>query len=269
MSGVSDETLMAYADGELTGEQGRAVEQFIAANPSLAKRLAVFEETGRKLGAMLDDAIPAALPPHLLNAVTAPPAASVSNAVPFRKAPPVVAIRRKPWAIAAGLALVAGSVSWWLGHTPSPQRQGIDLASVVDQSGNAREGLRLALETVASGSESKVAGLNGANAVIRPDFTFLAKSGAFCRQYRLIERASAVAGVACRSTEGVWHAERHVSANVPVAKKDGQIVPAGHETPKELDALVDEMISGDVLGAGAESDAIRNGWHKAHGQSLP
>lgn len=278
MNGVSDETLMAYVDGELADDQARAVEHFLATHPEAAQRLSVFEGTGRNLGALLDGAIPEQLPERLISAVRADvspvswpfssPDSSPdsSNVIPLRKvtAPPN-STRSPRWAIAAGLALVAGGSALWLSHTSTQPPQGFDLASVVDPSGSAREGLKLALDTVTSNSSAKIAGL-AIETVIRPEFTFTSKSGTFCRQYILTQREASVAGVACRRDGGVWHAELHGPIKSNAAQTPGQIVPAGRETSQDIDALVDRLISGDVLSTLAEAGMIKNGWRKTTGQ---
>ncbi|MDN3713648.1 zf-HC2 domain-containing protein [Paracoccus cavernae] len=49
---ISDETLMAYADGELDQAEAAAVEAALAADPGLQARLRPFSETRRLLGGM-------------------------------------------------------------------------------------------------------------------------------------------------------------------------------------------------------------------------
>lgn len=48
---LSDEILMAYADGELDAETARSVEAAAATDPEIAQRIALFSRTGDLLGA--------------------------------------------------------------------------------------------------------------------------------------------------------------------------------------------------------------------------
>ena len=45
---LTDETLMAFADGELQGDERQRVEEALEQDASLRARLQVFERTGRR-----------------------------------------------------------------------------------------------------------------------------------------------------------------------------------------------------------------------------
>ncbi len=47
MTSVTDEMLMAYADGELTAAGRKSVEKALAHDPALARQLAIYAEVGR------------------------------------------------------------------------------------------------------------------------------------------------------------------------------------------------------------------------------
>ena len=69
MSQISDEMIMAYADGELGDDDRRAVETYLAGNPAAAARLRAFEVSGRSLARLYDDAMRQPVPDRLIQSV--------------------------------------------------------------------------------------------------------------------------------------------------------------------------------------------------------
>jgi anti-sigma factor RsiW len=64
MAGLSDEILMAYADGELDPAEGARIESLLANDPALRERLKIFTETGRGLALLFEDHLRAPMPPR-------------------------------------------------------------------------------------------------------------------------------------------------------------------------------------------------------------
>src|SRR3974390_1847819 len=62
---LSDETLMAYADGQLAPDEMIRIEQLLASDPKLLARFEVFRTTGHDLAALFDDHFNAPLAPGL------------------------------------------------------------------------------------------------------------------------------------------------------------------------------------------------------------
>ncbi|MGC9419611.1 MAG: zf-HC2 domain-containing protein, partial [Rhodovulum sp.] len=105
----TDETLMAFADGELDPDQAARVEAAIAADSDLARRAALFADTGdvlaRAAAARPEAPVPDALMARVHETLAAARAEdSGDNVVPLRR--PALPIR--PMAIAASLALGIG-----------------------------------------------------------------------------------------------------------------------------------------------------------------
>ena len=69
MSDITDELLMAYADGELDSAEQRRVERYLANDPASAQRLEMFTQTGRDLGRLFDQPMREAIPERLLQTV--------------------------------------------------------------------------------------------------------------------------------------------------------------------------------------------------------
>ncbi len=101
---VSDEMLMALADGELRGAEERRLRQLIAQDSELADRYALFSETRL----LLREAYPSeSVPEHLIRAVLDAPTegnhATETNVVPLRQ-------RSVPAGFGWGMALAASLV---------------------------------------------------------------------------------------------------------------------------------------------------------------
>ena len=62
---LSDEMLMAYADGQLDAGDRARVKKLVAQDPALAARLEVFQATGHGLASVFDEHMNAPLPDSL------------------------------------------------------------------------------------------------------------------------------------------------------------------------------------------------------------
>lgn len=161
---ITDETLMAFADGELADPEASELARRIAADPDLAARVAIFRQTRDVFAKMPADPVPDALADRI-RAMAAPPAPS--NVVPMRRRVPL-------WQLPAAAA-VALAVGLGAGLSLVPSSGGTDLA-VLDSlpSGEARDGV------------TAVA-------------TFQTASGDLCREFE----QEGMISVACR-TDGGW-----------------------------------------------------------------
>ncbi len=135
-SKLSDETLMAYADGELPDVEADAVTVAAALDPEVARRVALFKASSRIAKAALDPVLGEAVPPHLREAVLA-----LGTHASGRKRAP----RRSwldwlipegsvtPWAgVAAALGCVLGiAVGWQLASLRSVPGAAPSLAASV------------------------------------------------------------------------------------------------------------------------------------------
>lgn len=117
--------------------------------------------------------------------------------------------------------------------------------------------------TASNGAASNVA-------AIVPVNTFRTKDSRLCREYRITEATAGRpdhAGLACRTGEGAWRVAVHVEMPKPAAA-DGGDTGATYRTATgpgipAIDAVVDAMISGDILGADEERELRENGWRRA------
>lgn len=260
MSGISDEMLMAYVDGELDGNARTAVEAYLASVPEGVERLRVFEATGRGLSSLFDQPMQEPVPQRLLDVVNAP-----ADVVAFdrsKRARQPSTITAWPTALAASLTILAvGASAYWFASQSESQLKdhlGVEIAS---------SGERIASRPVASVLDAAASGttiattINSQNARIKPVYTFATASSGFCRQFMITAQdATAYGSVACKSTDGRWRIEAYEALD-PNRSTAGKIAPAsGNAGPKSVEDAVDRLIDGDVLGLEAERAVIERGW---------
>ena len=196
----SDETLMAFADGELDGETRIAVETAMTRDPAIAERIAQFTESRARakaaLGPLLDEPVPDALRERVAAMVEAGSAETAREAADEDKGRVITFVaRRAPrfaLPLAASVALVVGAVA---GYVAAPSID--DRASELAVAGFDRPGIAGALDTVASGVQTA---LGDAGDRLRAISTYRNSAGALCREFEVdhADRTTVVA-VACRA----------------------------------------------------------------------
>jgi anti-sigma factor RsiW len=177
-----DETLMAYADGELDAAARAAVEAAIAADAALAQRVARHRELRERLHAAFDPVLSEPLPERLLASARGAPRTGDVMPLRARSAP------RGSWPQWAAIAasLVIGVLSGAL--LPHP---GAESGPIV-----ARNGQMLASGVLASALSRQLASTQPPNAAVRIGVSFRTRDGVYCRTF-VLEDAAALAGLAC------------------------------------------------------------------------
>ena len=126
---VSDEMLMALADGELTGPDASKLMARIKASPALTARYAMFTDTAEALRQAMD---PGPVPDYLISTVLTAPTgqAGAAEVIPLRRKAAVTQ-RRMAWpmALAASLALAVGVGGFLTGHGLAPAQTGLETAA--------------------------------------------------------------------------------------------------------------------------------------------
>lgn len=274
MSEISNEVLMAYADGELEDDMRIQVEAFLAHDPNAQKRLAVFTATGRNLANIFDRPMGEPVPARLIYGIVSLSESAGASQIAQQSDAKVVFLqnRRRPSsmvtptrALAASLAglLAVGSSVWLLKHA-SPDDQSM-FGSVLSANGEkiAGDGLASALETVPSAKTAERT-ITSEVALIRPTFSFATLTSSYCRQYDIFrQKLTALTGVACREPNGSWRIEAQMPTVARSSSSD-VVSPAGKEDLAPIEAVVDRLISGDVLGPDDEARAISSGWRRAN-----
>lgn len=237
---LSDETLMAYADGALDGVAAKAVEKAAAEDDAVAQRIALFRATGDVLATARAARPAEPVPETLMARVQAVLDAGRDTpgdtpVVPFARPATGDGASRRLWApmaLAASLALAIGLATGLTLRPPAAPDAAPAFATL--EAG----GIAAALSRLEAGASERVAA--GEISVIS---SFRMPDGGLCREFELDAESAAMVGVAC--AEGTAWGLRFAVATGPGAGEDGQrdYAPAG-----ALEALDTWMMG---IGAGA------------------
>jgi surface antigen len=268
VAALTDEILMAYADGALDRETRMRVEALLHQDAGSRQRVEVFRATGAPLAGLFDKVMYEPVPAHLVDfvlqdRVPLPSRAKASRFKDFVSAWGERLMLRPQglsWqlaaASAAALVFTAGA-GWMLRGTFGDDTGGADLTAMERGQIFAAGGFRQILDAAPSGREVRISGSAQESSVMRVSLTFKNKDGQYCREYELAASGGGqFTGLACRLPSGSWR----VLAHLPhaAARPGAQTVPAGYETA--LEPIVESIIAGDALGKAEEEAAIANGW---------
>jgi hypothetical protein len=240
-----DETLMAYADGELDEAARAAVEVAMAADPDIARRVARHRELRGRLRAAFEPVLTEPLPERLLASVRG--ARRTGSVVPLgsRSAP------RWSWpqwaAIAASLVIGVLSGALWL-------RPGAGGGPIT-----ARNGQMLASGELSSALSNQLASTQSPNAPVHIGVSFRTRDGVYCRTFVLAD-ARPLAGLACRE-RGSWQLQV-LARSEAGGNAGGAYRPAASSLPPAVARTLETLIAGEPLDAAAESAARAHGWSR-------
>lgn len=245
---MTDETLMAYADGQLSGEDAAAVDRAIAADPALATRVAQLADACQAVRQAFGAPAPvsAGLQANVLAMIAADTArrgagtAPASNVVDLASRRKVVPLWQVPMAAMLALAVGAGSV--WLGTRNEAVPGGLQVASLTEPA------VAGALNSLASGESSAV----GDGITMSLVASFRDDADRLCREF---EQTSAsgdgFTAVACR-TDATWDLRFAV---VTPPTDAGSYAPASSLVA--LDAYLSATGAGAPLSAEDEAAALQ------------
>ena len=281
MDHVPDDILMAFVDGELSGEQQAWVEARLAHDVGLRRRLEPFAVTRATLPLIFEHPLNEPVPQHLMSLIrdgVRPARGATTSSSTAADMPPAQRTSRRPsrtaqdvepnkgfldglfggWSLtpAFGYAavLLLGAGAGWMGAVSLGAGQG---EAVRYENGGlvASRGLLQALDTVPSGTAQTADGL-----LITPASSFRSNDGRLCRQYQMVAPGTPTfAGLACRSTDGRWKVTVHTEAATVVTSEVGSGGQSKVVAPV-LDAAVTGIIAGDSMSDGEEATLIENGW---------
>ncbi|SFD71086.1 hypothetical protein SAMN05428997_14413 [Bosea sp. CRIB-10] len=210
---VTDEELMALADGELAPDVAERLHALVVADPDLAERFAILAETRFLLEGepMQTPAVPGPLVAPLVTAAPPP-------AVPYQhltvveggkstasETPPARGWPRLALPLAASFLFVAGGFAGYLAGSAGHSGAGTALA------GFSRDGIEAALSRAASGREVDLPG-----GKLRVLASYKLEDGRLCREYTLTRAAgTGWDAVGCRD-DGGWRTE-FFTAKTPLA----------------------------------------------------
>lgn len=244
MEHFDDETLMAFADGELDEVTSLRLETALETDEALAERLSVFLHTrvavASAMKPLIDEPVPEALAASVRrmaeDAEAEVSGMPQSNVIEFRvRDKPEVARGKQRWLIpvaASILAVITGVGGYMAGRGnigPEPSGAGT---------------LAAALDRQPSGSDVVLGGAETLHVVS----TFVDGRGELCREYELKRPDETTATVACRSN-GAWVTRLALSS----PRAEGYAPASSQET---IDAYLASIEAGEPLAADAEKDAL-------------
>ena len=229
---VSDDMLMAYADGELDAAQAEEIRRAVANNTALAAKLAEFEATRRLARDAFAGIKEQPIPPELVQTV-------------LTHEPPKPEQRRSPFMtqfmpLAASLAMVAGAI----GYVVGTRSAGTSLLG-------ADNAVAAALESSDSGAVFDVDG--GRRITVLATYRLPDR---VCRSFMDSVASGAVKGLACR-TGAQWTVEVAV-AQPPSAS--GSYTPASDQATPSIDAFLDAAGAEGPVDGTAEAVLRKQGW---------
>jgi hypothetical protein len=243
-----DETLMAYADGELDASLRAEIAAAIDRDAGLARRV----ERQRALRIKVADAFAPVLEqpvPERLRAValagakegaaTTEPARG--KVLQFPAPAPRTPWRAREWLAMAASVVLGVAISW---RVFAPGESNLMAAS---------GGALVARGALASALDQQLASEPGRDGAVLIGLTFKTRDGGYCRNFTV--RASRTAGLACR-VESEWQIPLAVAAEIPA----GGVQQAGGAIPPAILQAIEARIAGEPLDAAGEQNARRSGW---------
>ncbi len=235
---MSDETLMAFADGTLPHEEAARVADRVAGDPDLAERVSHLRLGLLAARDAFADVLDEPVPERLLATLRAGTPATmrvIPGSVPTATAAGITAAPARRRLPARGMAIAAsvliGLFGGWMlrGEGPSgPGAIGADLAAALDHQ--------------PSGADATAIRLLATHAL--PD-------GGACRSFAL----QGMLGLACRDAAGPWR----IAALVARGGDGGSFTPASGEDPL-LAEVLERRGAAPAMDATTERAAIARGW---------
>lgn len=244
MKPVTDEMLMAYADGELDAPARAELERAIAADAALAGRLQAQMALRARLQAAFAPELDEPVPERLRQAARPPTPGTVVDLAAQR-----AARRTAPPADA-----------WWRwGGLAASVLLGVLIGRLWPAAGPAGEfaeqdGRLVARGAVAQALSTQRAAAPAAAAAVAVQLSFVDQAGAYCRTFS----TASVAGLACRSGDD-WNVQLLAEAEPASA---GTLRQAASALPPAVLGAVDQRMAGRPLDAQAEQAALQRGWRR-------
>lgn len=242
----SDETLMAYADGELDPATRSAVERAIRSDPTLAAKVRQHTALRSNVFAAFAPIADEPVPPRLTAATRSGKVIQLNTA---RAARTEAAQEKRSWSWAEwggiAAALIVGVLAGGAGVAGLQEQPQLAATS---------GGALLAHGDLADALSTQLAGTTGQGAPVKIGVSFEAREGGYCRSFMM----GAAAGLACRNG-AEWKVPVMAQA-APAAAGDYR--QAGSEMPPMVLDAIDERITGQTMDAKAEEAARARGWKR-------
>jgi hypothetical protein len=246
---VSDETLMAYADGEADAATRAIIEAAMRDDPEIRRRIEEHRALREAMQGAFSEVLDEPVPQRLIDAARGGGAARAGNVVDLARArraagyAPGRLASWRPAAMAASI-LVGVALGYLVWHSSNTWVK-------TNSSGELLAGAGLAEVLSNQLSEERSPGLTAITGL-----SFRAKTGDFCRTFSLTG-AHASSGLACREGDG-WKIK--VLAQSPPAPNSSSFRPAASAESPAVRAAVEESIDGEPLDQAGEIAARQRNW---------
>ena len=248
----TDDTLMAFADGELDTAQRADIERELAVDAALRERVAALAMQRDRVAAafapVLDEPVPDRLAGLLRPSSATPPAGAPVVNLAERRAAREPNARLPSWAQWGGLAAsVLMGVLLGMQFKPHGADAAIEL----------RDGQWVAGGAIEQALTSQLASQPLAGAPVAVQLSFVDKGGSYCRTFSTAE----MAGLACKQGER-WAVQSLATAATPAPAPASAVRQAASALPPAVLSAVDQRIVGDALDASRERQARDSGWRR-------
>lgn len=242
---IADETLIAYADGELHGARREALERALAGQPELRRRLAAQQQLRSRIAGHYAPVAEEPVPDRFAAMIRQSAAGNDNQAGIVDLA--AARAKRRPLAAWRNLAALAATFVFALvlGQAMPPLVGGSDRSgpvAVADGSLVASGALEAALDGQLAADPGET----------RIGISFAAADGRFCRTFD----GAAMSGLACRGG-----ADWQIVATAPGSPASGEYRQAASGSALILGAA-QEMMAGEPLDAEGERRARDAGWRR-------
>ncbi len=270
---ITDEEIMAYADGVLAPERRAIIRQALATDPALMQTLESFLVTRGPLIRPFDEVLATPLPDAML-ATLQPPAAKPSPAgrlAAFLRAATgmhMFARYRMPMLAVAALCLVL--LGAWLGSYAlqylGPPPHWHEFARMGERGFIALPPLQSALESTPSGAAVRLS----ERLSIRPVATLRTQQDIWCREFDLLYSSGQRGrSLACRSGDGTWLVPVTTvpqGSSYVVVGGSQPNAPSGKSPSDDSASIIDgarqRMSSDPVVGPEKEKSLIEGRWRQ-------
>lgn len=247
---ISDETLMAYADGELDPGERAKVEAEAAASPDIAARLAQHRRLAERLRETFDPVLEEPVPGRLATLVRQGGVAGIVDLAQARER------RRRdvPTGWTGGLmaACLAAGLAVGVGLDRSAPRGAFA----------AHNGALVAAGPLAASLDQTLVAAQDTRAPIRIGFSIRSADGRYCRTF--IDSQIDSAGLACRNG-AAWRLQ--ATASLEPATRTAAYRTAADSLPASVLEAAQDVAAGPPLDAAQEAAARARGWRAAKGAS--
>lgn len=256
MADVTDETLMAYADGLLDDDASARVVAAISSDPDLQRRLEPFVVTGPDMASLFNESLMQPVPARLIATV-------------LWQDSPVARRRPETWTARLGAqiqAMLSPSRLVFAAACAASVLVGVAIAPLMDrdvtlvaQGGAIKAGgaLAVALETSRSGIAVSTQGI-----VAKPVLSFRGHDG-WCREYQLgLDGGGNFSGVACRDASGAWIISAHAPMQAASGSGTHSVRPSSaQKAPAVVDGAIDKLMAADAPATvEEEATALARNW---------